>query len=414
MNEAKISSICNNMPIFFTKKYLLLTPIYSCKCSFFLFFVYKIVIILLIENLYSELREKIKRINMQNQTMSTTNENKTNVEAQATEENESLTFKNRLVNAWDDAKSFKTKKMKNYIGPTGIWLLIYYGISLFVMICMNIARIGWSGEAIFAAPAYFAQLFINFGLNAGKVKDSNIDVGFYNQKMTFNTTLISASWLFAPMIIYVLGILLAILPGSGWAMPIGDYTFNFNHYYFHDYTVLLNSENKGGGFYFILVWLPVILSVIIAAFVTKRIFPNKENRSFSVIKIMLFNVVAGLIVGFQMSKLTGIVLLRPGLWLQAIFTNEFYGDVIESTIGYTNYFTSQYNPFVITTATWFINFIPMFAAAIWYQIYDNNEQKVVDGFKAFPSWVTETRQKFIDRRKKVHELKVKQIMREDS
>ena len=199
---------------------------------------------------------------MQNQTMSTTNESQSNAETQATEE-KPKDFKSRLAAAWEEAKSFETKKMKDYVGPTGIWLLIYYGISLFVMIAMNIARVGWSGEAIFAAPAYFAQLFINFGLNAGKVMDKSTDVGFYNQKIVFNSALTSASWLFAPMIIYVLGILFAILSGSGWAMPVGDYSFNLNHRYFHDYTVLLNSDNKGGGFYFLLVWLPIILSILI-------------------------------------------------------------------------------------------------------------------------------------------------------
>ncbi|MHA1500870.1 MAG: hypothetical protein ACTSSB_03395 [Candidatus Heimdallarchaeota archaeon] len=338
--------------------------------------------------------------------MSTTNEAQSNVETQATEE-ETSDFKSRLAAAWEEAKSFKAKKMKSYIGPTGIWLLIYYGISLFVMIAMNIAIAGWSAEAIFTAPAYFAQLFINFGLNAGKVMDKSFDVGFYNQKIQFNTALTSASWLFAPMVIYVLGILFTILLGSGWPMPIGGYSYRLNHRYFHDYTVLLNSSNKGGGFYFLLVWLPIILSILIGAFVSKRIFPTEEERGVSVIKIMAFNVIAGLIVGFQMSELTGDVMLKPGLWLRAIFTNEFYGDVIETVIGYENYFTSQYNPFVIMLASWFTNFIPMFSAAIWYSVYDNNEQKVVDGIKGLSDWARTTNERLKHQRAERKELRIK-------
>lgn len=346
---------------------------------------------------------------MQNQTMSTTNEGQNVAETQETEES-SKDFKSRLAAAWEEAKSFKAKKMKSYVGPTGIWLLTYYGITLFVMIALNIARVGWSGEAIFAAPAYFAQLFLNFGLNAGKVMDSNFDVGFYNQKIVFNSMLTSASWLFAPMIIYVLGILFSILPGAGWSMPVGNYTFNLNFRYFHDYTVLINENNKGGGFYFLLVWLPIILSILIGAFVTKRIFPNKEERGISVVRIMLFNIIAGLIVGYQLSGITGQVIIKPGLWLKAIFTNEFYGDVIESNLGYDNYYTSMYNPFVIMTASWFVNFIPMFAAAIWYIVYDNNEQKVIDGIKGFPQWTVQAWDKITRKSKKEAELVVKQVI----
>ncbi|MHA1739532.1 MAG: hypothetical protein ACTSXA_00965 [Candidatus Heimdallarchaeota archaeon] len=344
--------------------------------------------------------------------MSTINESQSNAETQATEE-KPKDFKSRLAAAWDEAKSFETKKLKNYIGPTGIWLLIYYGISLFVMIALNIARAGWSGEAIFAAPAYFAQLFINFGLNAGKVMDKSTDVGFYNQKIVFNSTLTSASWLFAPMIIYVLGILFSILSGSGWAMPVGDYSFNLNHRYFHDYTVLLNSENKGGGFYFLLVWLPIILSILIGAIVAKHIFPDKENRGISVIKLMVYNLAVGLIVGLQMSRITGTVFIRPGLWLKAIFTNEFYGDVIEANLGYENYYTSFYNPFVIMTASWFTSFIPMFSAAIWYTVYNNNEEKVIGGIKNIPTWTKETNEKFRQRRVDRQELRIKKLSKED-
>ena len=108
-----------------------------------------------------------------------------------------------------------------------------------------------SDGAIFAAPAYFAQLFVNYGLNAGKVKapDTDNSLDFYYEKIEFGPALVSASWLFAPMIIYILGILFSILPGSGYPSPEGYYDFNNNFLYFHERTVLLN-ENKFGGFYF--------------------------------------------------------------------------------------------------------------------------------------------------------------------
>ncbi|NHJ86388.1 MAG: hypothetical protein FK734_13070, partial [Asgard group archaeon] len=212
----------------------------------------------------------------------------------------------RLVNTWDEVKKYPVKKMIDYIGPTGIWLLSYYFASIFMMIVLNIARLGWTAEAIFAAPSYFAQIFINYGLNSGKIEAEPLDQenDFYYAKADYSNFLTSAAWLFAPMIIYILGIFINILPGSGYPQPIGDYDYLVNFQYFHDFVPFLN-DTKTGGFYFLVAWLPMILSVIVGAFVSKRLFRSKRQINVNVLKIMLFNLIAAFIVGMQMGVMTG-------------------------------------------------------------------------------------------------------------
>ena len=220
------------------------------------------------------------------------------------EEKEQSQKESRTMRTWDKMKSFEVKRFRDYIGPTGIWMICYYVISIFIMICINVARVGWSGEAIFAAPAYFAQLFINYGLNAGKVDapDTDPDLDFYYEKIEFGPFLVSASWIFAPMIIYVLGILMSILPGSGYPNPGGYYDVNDNFLYFHERTILLN-ENKLGGFYFLIAWLPIILATFFGAFISKRIFKDeKQFKGFNVIRVMLLNLVFGFIVDSRISS----------------------------------------------------------------------------------------------------------------
>ncbi|RLI70913.1 hypothetical protein DRO91_06235 [Candidatus Heimdallarchaeota archaeon] len=127
----------------------------------------------------------------------------------------------------DEIKNYPVKRFIDYVGPTGLWLFLYYLFSLFMMIVLNIARIGWSLESIFAAPRYFAELFINYGLNAGKIEADPLDqeLDFYFKRNDFSNFMTSASWIFAPMIIYVLGIFLSILPASGFQQPIGDFNY---------------------------------------------------------------------------------------------------------------------------------------------------------------------------------------------
>lgn len=292
------------------------------------------------------------------------------------EEKEAPIQDSRVVSQWDKIKTFQTKQFKDYVGPTGIWMLSYYFTSIFVMICLNIARVGWSGEAIFAAPSYFAQLFINFGLNAGKVQADASDTvnDFYFEKIEFGRALISASWLFAPMIIYVLGILFAFLTGSGYPQPEGYFDYLQNFRYFHERTVLLwgdvENNRKGGGFYFVLVWIPIIVATLAGAFVSKRIYEDKKQaNSFNVVKMMGFNLLAGFIVGYQMAYMTGRVAVSFGGSIKTIFTNSY------DNFGF--YFSGQYNPHSIIITTWFINLIPIFAAALWYIMYHQIEDSII-------------------------------------
>lgn len=290
----------------------------------------------------------------------------------------------KIMNTWDKMKSFKAKPFKEYLGPTGIWMLSYYFISIFVMIAMNVARVGWSGEAIFAAPAHFAQLFLNYGLNAGKIA-APLDTAndFYLEKIEFNRPLMSASWLFAPMIVYVIGLLLSIVSGSGYPQPAGGFDYLENFYYFHERTVALNGDpladnpGKSGGFYFLIVWLPIILSAIIGAIVSKRLFKDpKQHKSFNVIKLMLYNLFAGFIVGLQMGYMTGKVTFSIWGSIVTILTSSY-----ENT-GYI--FSGQYNPNVIMFTSWFVNFITIIIIATVYIIYSPLEDKVVNLFSRNP------------------------------
>ncbi len=318
--------------------------------------------------------------------MSTMNETKP-VEADNAEEVES-----RIVKAWKEARKFPAKRMVDYLGPTGIWIFAYYFSSLFIMIVLNIARLGWSLEAIFSAPTYFAQIFLNYGLNSGKVIADPLDTenDFYYQKIDFENALTSASWISAPFIIYVLGLLIAILPGSGFPQPIGDYDYLVNFRYFHHFVPFLTERangTKGGGFYFLIAWLPIIMSVLISAFVAKRVFSGEEDqtRNVNVLKIMLFNLLIGFIIGMQMGTLTGTVMFRFGGALKSIFTSSYDNE------GY--FFDGQYNPNTILVISWFINFIPMSLAALWHIIYSPLEDAIIKGANNSGKWINSKRKK---------------------
>jgi hypothetical protein len=323
-----------------------------------------------------------------------------------TEQESADPAESRIASAWKEAVKFPTKRLLDYIGPTGLWLICYYLASIFMMMVLNIARLGWTGEAIFSAPTYFAQLFINFGLNSGKIKAPDLDRenDFYYQKIDFDNALSSASWIFAPMIIYVLGIMLTILPDSGFPQPIGDFDYQTNFRYFHHFVPFLgfdidpdtNIMFTTGVFYFLIAWLPIILACVIGAFVTKRVFPEKKNRSISVLKFMIFNLVVGFIVGMQMGTMTGEVNFRITGAIRTIFTNSY------DNTGY--FFTGEYHPNTILVVSWFVNFIPMILAAVWYLIYDPLEDQTIRLAKATPGFIVKTWKRFIQLFKRKEEV----------
>jgi len=289
-----------------------------------------------------------------------------------------------------------------------------------MMIVLNIARIGFTGEAIFSAPSYFSQLFISYGLNAGKTDapppdillelPTYLDPDYGLQKIDFANALTSGAWLFAPMVIYVLGLFLVILPGSGFPQPVGDYDYLTNFQYFHHYVPFLgftvdsetNIMTTTGAFYFLIAWLPIILACLIGAFVTKRVFKEKKNRSISVLKLMLFNLVVGFIVGMQMGTITGEVNFRITGALKTIFTNSydntgyyFSGQYHPNTIlivsWFVNfYFSGQYHPNTILIVSWFVNFIPMIMAAAWYLLYDPLEDNIIKAAKNTRAFTSKT------------------------
>jgi hypothetical protein len=308
------------------------------------------------------LRENIKKYVTYNQFMSSETE---------TETKEKKVPEIRV--ALKEVMKHPTKRVIDYIGPTGLWLFLYYASSLFVMIVINIARIGWSLEAIFKAPIYITQLFLSYGLNAGKVEDTSIGNDVYYDKVDFDNFMISAAWFFAPMIIYVLGIIFVILPSTGFPQPIGDYPERQNFLYFHNFVPFLN-ENKRGGFYFLIVWVPLIVSIVLGAFLSKRFFKEgKGQPNINVIHIMIFNLLAGFVVGLQMGLITGSVDFDIRGALRTIFTNSYDNE------GY--FFSGQYHPNSIMITSWFINFLPLFVAVLYFAVYGSIEDRILGKHK---------------------------------
>ena len=324
--------------------------------------------------------------------MSTINEK---IEKESAEPAES-----RIASSWKEASKFPTKRLLDYIGPTGLWLLCFYLASIFMMIVLNIARLGFTGEAIFSAPTYFTQLFISFGLNSGRTEapppdillelPAYLDPDYGLQKIDFANALTSGAWLFAPLVIYVLGLLLLILPGSGFPQPLGDFNYLLNFQYFHHFVPFLGFDvdpvtgimTTTGAFYFLIALLPIILACLIGAFVTKRVFKEKKDRSISVLKMMVFNLAAGFIVGMQMGTITGDVNFRITGTLRTIFTSSY------DNTGY--FFSGQYHPNTIIIVSWFVNFIPMIMAALWYLIYDLLEDSIIKAAKSTGAFTSKT------------------------
>jgi hypothetical protein len=279
---------------------------------------------------------------------------------------EKTPFKVRIKETLDEAMNFETKKIKHYIGPTGIWLLAYYFSSIFMMIILNIARVGFSGEAIFAAPAHFAQIFINYGLNAGKIDETIFE------KIEFGRTLMSASWLFSPAIVYVLGILLSFFPITGYGMPEGYYQFEDNYRYFNQHTILLTQDGTNG-FYFLIVWLPLILSILVSAFIVKRLFV-KEDQNVNVFGLIIFNIFLAFIVGLQMGLMTGTY---------DVSVLGFFGTILRGTRDNTAVVFSEsghYHPNSIWITSAFVNLIPVALVIVWYAIYNLLEDKIIEWY----------------------------------
>jgi len=318
-------------------------------------------------------RENIKSIENYNETMSTKSE------ASSIDAGKPAIKKSRVT--WEEIKKHPTKRFIDYIGPTGIWILLYYVFSIFMMITLNLVRIGWSAEAIFGAPTYFSQLFISYGLNAGKIESNPLDttIDFYFQRVDYGNFLTVAAWLFAPMIIYVLGIFIALLPGSGYPQIFGDFSYKLNFQYFHQYVPLLTTRigeegeilGKGGGFFFLIAWVPILLTIIIGAIITRKIFKEQEEKNINVIKLMMYNLLAGFIVGLQMATITGKIEFNLRGTFRTIFASEY------ENYGY--FFSGEYHPNSILITSWFINFIPTFLAVIYYGFYNSVVDQIMKG-----------------------------------
>jgi hypothetical protein len=162
---------------------------------------------------------------------------------------------------------------------------------------------------------------------------------------------------------------MVILNGAGYPQPVGDYDYLLNFQYFHQFVPFLN-EDKSGGFYFLIVWLPIIISVVIAAFVSKRLFRERKGQpNINVIRILIFNLIAGFAVGLQLGVLTGRVEFQFRGAIGTILTNDY------DNWGY--FFYGQYHPNSIMFTSWFINYIPLAIAVAWHALYGNIEDRIL-------------------------------------
>ena len=258
-----------------------------------------------------------------------------------------------FVEVWSDwAKAFLKYAWKKLHTPLGVWMIAIWLSSILIM---GFTAMSTAEEITFVdGPSYWLNVFLTYGLNGGQ------DVALRFVAKPF------MKWVFAPMVSIVLGILLFILPDSGFfrngLFPTEELNFEATHKFFSIKDIwgsdLHTAHPKWTNMYLWIVFMPVIIGTVVAGFynlimfklfLKRRHLPKAKN-------MLIWNLIATLITGIQMALMTGDIVLRFSGILRSLFVERKTNNFLEYGLMYGG--TGQYHPIGLAFTMWLVNMIP--------------------------------------------------------
>ena len=248
--------------------------------------------------------------------------------------------------------------------PTGIWMFGIWLTTILIMGITNTLRdepieIGGKeySTSFFAGPAYWIAIFLSYGLNTGQDPTSRL-VG----KPVFN-------WIFAPMIVICLGVMLFMLPDSGFlrngAFPQDELDFSSSYKFFNTEVWGMELKNPNNPkmvpMYTWLVWMPIIIGTVLSSlyiFVVFKKIQKREKYFPKATTLLILSLIGSLITGFAMALMTGNITFEFSGILRSLFIERKSNYFFIYGLQYGE--EGQYHPFSVGLTMWLINLISFF------------------------------------------------------
>lgn len=271
-----------------------------------------------------------------------------------------------FVEVWSDwAIAFLKYVWKKLHTPFGVWVIVIWVSSILIM---GFTAMSTAEEITFIdGPSYWLNVFLTFGLNGGQ------DIALRLAAKPF------LKWILAPMISIVLGIVLFILPESGFfrngLFPTEELDFEATHKFFSITDIWGSDVNtahpKWTNMYLWIVFMPIIIGTVVAGFYNFIMFKLVLKRKHlpKAKNMLIWNLIATLIVGIQMALMTGDIVLRFSGILRSLFVERKTNNFIEYGLVYGG--EGQYHPIGLAFTMWLVNMIPFMLVYFTLMIIGN-------------------------------------------
>lgn len=242
---------------------------------------------------------------------------------------------------------------KKFHSPLGIWMFSVWLTSDLIMGITNTLR----GGTFWGGPKYWLEVFMTYGLNAGQTTEE-----LFISKPVLD-------WIFSPMIVLNLAIILYVLPASGYfrngRFPIEEQDLKKSSMFFSAQDIwgsdLLNPNHpKWTLTYLWIMFMPIFIGTLIAAIYNYVVFKLVKNQTYlpSAKSILIINLLATLFTGIEMALLTGDITLQFSGFFKTLFVERKNNTFLIYGLQYGE--TGQYHPIALAISMWLINLIPFF------------------------------------------------------
>ncbi|MBA7542292.1 hypothetical protein ES705_34612 [subsurface metagenome] len=271
-----------------------------------------------------------------------------------------------FVKVWSDwAIAFLKYVWNKLHTPFGVWMIVIWVSSILIM---GFTAMSTADDITFTGgPNYWLKVFLTYGLNGGQ----EIALRFVSKPFI--------EWIFAPMVSIVLGIILFILPESGFfrngLFPTEELDFEATHKFFSITDIWGSGVNtahpKWTNMYLWIVFMPIVIGTVVAGFYNFIMFKLVLKRKHlpKAKNMLIWNLIATLIVGIQMALMTGDIVLRFSGILRSLFVERKTNNFIEYGLVYGG--EGQYHPIGLAFTMWLVNMIPFLLVYLTLMIIGN-------------------------------------------
>ncbi|MHA1686461.1 MAG: hypothetical protein ACTSYD_08665 [Candidatus Heimdallarchaeaceae archaeon] len=242
---------------------------------------------------------------------------------------------------------------RKFHSPLGIWMFSVWLTSDVIMGITNTLR----GETFWDGPNYWLYVFMTYGLNAGQSPDE-----LFISKPVL-------SWIFAPMIVLNLAIILYVLPASGYfrngAFPIEQEDLKKSSMFFNAKDIwgseLINPNHpKWTMTYLWIMFMPIFLGTLLAAIYNYIVFKLIKKQKYlpSAKNVLLVSFFACLFTGLEMALLSGDITFQFSKFFKSLFVERKNNQFLVYGLQYGE--SGQYHPISLAFSMWLINLIPFF------------------------------------------------------